>query len=74
MDQPKLPIRTDDIARRIEYVTHGKWTAAEYQQVVSILRLYRHESMILMLERAATEETDRKDKGPVKDGKEEPHG
>jgi len=61
-------MRTDDVARRIEYVTHGKWTPAEYQQVVSILRFYRHESMIAMLERAAEEEAGRKDKGPVKDG------
>lgn len=68
MDQPKISIRTDDIARRIEYVTNGKWTGAQYQQVVSILRFYRHESMNAMLERAATEETDRKGKGPVKDG------
>ena len=49
-------------------MTHGKWTPAEYQQVVSILRFYRHESMIAMLERAAEEEAGRKDKGPVKDG------
>lgn len=68
MDQPQLPIRTDDVARRIEYVTHGKWTTIEYRQVVSILRFYRHQSIIATLERAAEDETGREDKGPVKDG------
>lgn len=68
MSQPKPSIRTEDIARRIEYVTHGKWTPAEYQQIVSILRFYRHESMVAMLDRATDEETDKRDKGPVKDG------
>lgn len=68
MDQPELPIRTDDVARRIEYATHGKWTADEYKQVVSILRFYRHQSITSMLDRAAEDETGREDKGPVKDG------
>jgi hypothetical protein len=55
MPDQNLPITTDDVARRIEYVTHGKWTLLEYKQVVSILRFYRHQSVIATLEREAKE-------------------
>lgn len=68
MDQPQLSIKTDDIAKRIEYVTHGNWTTAEYKQVVSILRFYRHQSIAAMIDRATDDETSREEKGPVKDG------
>jgi hypothetical protein len=46
-------MRTDDCARRIEYVTHSKWTPAEYTAVCSILRLYQHQAILSILDRAA---------------------
>lgn len=46
-------MRTDDCAGRIEYVTHSKWTPGQYKSVCSILRLYRHQSIIGILDRAA---------------------
>lgn len=52
-DKPSSPMRTDECARRIEYVTHGKWTPDQYKSVCSIIRLYRHESIIGILDRAA---------------------
>lgn len=51
-------MRTDDCARRLEYVTHGKWNTEEYKSVCSILRLYRHQSILQILERVAGEAED----------------
>lgn len=54
MDEPKKeqpPMRTDDVARQLEYVTHAKWTTEEYKAVVGILRLYRHNSIVSILDR-----------------------
>jgi hypothetical protein len=50
---PKLSMRTDDVAHRIEYATGVVWTPAQYRQVCSILRDYRHHSIMVILERAA---------------------
>lgn len=48
-----LPTRTDDVARRIEYVTAGKWTDDQYKKVCSILRFYRHQSITAILDQVA---------------------
>ncbi len=45
--------RTDDVAHRIEYVTGGKWTPVQYRQVTSILRDYRHDAIMAIVDRAS---------------------
>lgn len=62
-DQP--PMRTDDVARQLEYVTHAKWTTEEYKAVVSILRLYRHNSISAILDRIAGDVDDSGDRRTV---------
>lgn len=52
----ELSMRTDDVAQRIEYATHSKWTPAEYATVCGMLRLYRHHSIETVLNRAARDE------------------
>lgn len=46
-------MRTDDVAQKIEYVTASKWTLDQYKKVCGILRLYRHQSILDILDRAA---------------------
>lgn len=43
-------MRTEDCATRIEYVTHSKWTPEQWKSVLSILRLYRHQSITAILD------------------------
>lgn len=59
-EEPKKDpfMRTDDCARRLEYVTHSKWTTKEYSDVCSILRLYRHQSILSILDRVAGKTND----------------
>jgi hypothetical protein len=57
-------MRTDDVARRIEYVTGKKWTADQYAKVCGILRLYRHESVLDMLKRGSKEDATKDFSGP----------
>lgn len=43
---PLPPLKTDDAARRIEYVLKMGFTAEQRKDVCSILRLYRHEAIM----------------------------
>lgn len=52
-DDKELSMRTDDVAQRIEYAVNAKWTSEQYKKVMSILRLYRHASILQILDRAA---------------------
>jgi len=63
----KLSQRTDDVAHRIEFATGAEWTPAQYRQVCSILRAYRHHSIMVILERAAGD-PESNDPGVRKDG------
>ena len=49
---PQQPMKTEDAARRLEYVLGGKWTPEQYKDVSSILRLYRHQAVIAVLHKA----------------------
>lgn len=55
-EDPKLPMRTDDVAHRIEYATGSQWTPAQYRLVMGILRDYRHYSIMTILDKAASSE------------------
>jgi hypothetical protein len=46
-------IRTDDAVNQIEYVTGAKWTLDQRKKVMSVLRMYRHQSILEILDRAA---------------------
>jgi hypothetical protein len=48
-----LSMRTDDVAQRIEYATSSSWSPAQYKSVCAILRMYRHQSILQILDRAA---------------------
>lgn len=52
-DDKEPSMRTDDVAQRIEYAVNAKWTPEQYKKVMSILRLYRHASILSILDRAA---------------------
>lgn len=51
-------MRTHDVAHRIEYAVGAQWTPEQYKKVVSILRHYRHQSILSILDRAAGEPGD----------------
>ncbi len=53
--QNDLSARTDDVARRIEYVTGGKWTGEQYKKVCAMLRYYRHKSLSDIIDRISRE-------------------
>jgi len=46
-------IRTDDAANQIEYVTSSHWTLDQRKKVMGVLRMYRHQSILEILDRAA---------------------
>jgi hypothetical protein len=50
--------RTDDVALRIEHALGLKLDTTQYKNLCGILRMYRHESMKKVLERAAEEAED----------------
>lgn len=66
VDPSDLSARTDDVARRIEYATGGKWTDDQYKKVCAMLRFYRYKSLNELMDRIA------KDKGSEAGGP--PHG
>lgn len=59
---PLSPLRTDDAARRIEYVLSMNFTAEQRKDVCSILRLYRHEA-IMSVVRKVEDQADESVKG-----------
>jgi hypothetical protein len=63
-DTKDLSMRTDDVAHRIEFAVKGVWTPEQYKKVVSILRHYRHQSILSILDRAAGDPGDTGKGGP----------
>jgi hypothetical protein len=64
-DGKELSMRTHDVAHRIEYAVKGAWTPEQYKKVISILRLYRHQSLLSILDRAAGDPDSEKGEAPL---------
>jgi hypothetical protein len=56
--ESKLPMRTEEVADRIQLFTAGKWSAEQRKNVIAVLRMYRHQAVKAIVARAAEEADD----------------